>query len=200
MSESSISAGTRRIEAVAGRAAVLWYENRSSSVAKLSRALSCAADSVVDRVESLVQSARAAEVRTSHLEAVLATAILNQRPRHSWTRGCDKLVFILAQADDAEMLGNKALKIAVEAVRVRESAVVILLLPSGVVMVSAVEKVSANELLASILQPGEATAGSKRAGSSPFAQGKIKDPAWTKKLCDFPDVLALKLNFISRDS
>jgi alanyl-tRNA synthetase len=198
VSESSISAGTRRIEAVAGVAAAQWYEQRSLSVTKLSRALSCAPDSVVDRVEALIQSGRAADARTLQLEAIAAMARLSQRPRHSWSIGLDKLVFILAQADDAELLGNKAMKTAVEAIRAQENANVVMLLPSGVVMVSAVEKSSANELLACILQPETVSASSKRSGSPPFAQGKIKDSAWSKLLCDCPHELARKLNFISK--
>ncbi len=198
VTESSISAGTRRIEAVAGRAAVQWYELRSSSVAKLSRVLSCAPDSVLSRVESLLENGRVADARTSQLEVIAATARLSQRPRHSWSSDGNKLVFILAHAEDAELLGNRALKTAVEAIRDREKANVVMLLPGGVVMVSAIEKFSANELLASVLQSEAAPASSKRSGSPPFAQGKIKDSAWCKLLCDRPDTLALKLKFISK--
>lgn len=198
MSESSISAGTRRIEAVAGRVAVQWYEQRSSSVAKLSRALSCAPDAVVDRVESLLESGRASEARTLQLQAIAAVARLDQRPTHAWANGSDKLVVILAQADDADLLGNKALKTAIEAVRTRENANVVMLVPGGVVMVSTVATSSANDLLASILQPGAAHAAGKRSGSPPFAQGKIKDSEWSKLVYKSPEELAFKLKLVSK--
>ena len=196
MSESSISAGTRRIEAVAGRAAVKWYEQRALSVTKLSRLLSCAPDAVVDRLENLLESGRAAEARTSQLEAIAAAARLDQRPKHTWTNGSTKLVMVIAQTTDADLLGNKALRIAVEAIRARENANIVMLLPNGVVMVATVAASSANDLLASVLEPKASSAATKRSGSSPFAQGKIKDVAWCNLLLEHPDQLALKLHFI----
>jgi len=196
VSESSISAGTRRIEAVAGRAAVQWYEQRALSVTKVSRLLSCAPDAVVDRLENLLESGRAAEARTSQLEAIAAAARLDQRPKHTWTNESTKLVMVIPQTTDADLLGNKALRIAVEAIRARENANIVMLLPNGVVMVATVAASSANDLLASILEPKASSAATKRSGSPPFAQGKIKDVAWCNLLLEHPDQLALKLHFI----
>jgi alanyl-tRNA synthetase len=198
VSESSISAGTRRIEAVAGRAAVQWYEQRSSSVAKLSRALSCAPDAVVERVDNLLESGRAAVARTSLLESVAAISLLGERPKHVWTKGTSKLVLILAQTSDADLLGNKALKAAVETIRARENGNVVMILPNGVVMVAVIAPSSANDLLACILQPDATSTGSQRSGSLPFAQGKIKDAAWSNVLLQNPNELAIKLKFIPK--
>ncbi len=198
MSESSISAGTRRIEAVAGRAAVQWYEQRAASVSKISRALSCAPDAVVERVDTLLESGRVAVARTSQLEAIAAISLLEERPKYAWTKGTSKLVMILAQAGDADLLGNKALKAAVEAIRARENANVVMLLPNGVVMVAVIAPSSANDMLACILQPDATSTGSRRSGSLPFSQGKIKDAAWNKVLLQNPDELAIKLEFISK--
>jgi alanyl-tRNA synthetase len=196
ISESSISAGTRRIEAVAGRAAVSWYERRSVSVNNLSRVLSCAPDSVFDRVEKLLEAARLSEARTSQLEIIAAVAQVDRRPKHLFVRGSKKLCVIMPLSSDADLLGNKALKSAVEAIRNRENADVIMLLPNGITMVATVPDSSANELLASVLHCNSAPEESKRIGSLHFAQGKIKDAKWNSLLQQHPDQLAIKLNFI----
>ncbi len=196
ISESSISAGTRRIEAVAACAAVQWYEQRATSIAKLSRALSCAPDAVVDRVENVLESGRAAVVRTAQLESIAAVAVMEKRPTYRWIRGDEKLVMIQALTNDAELLGNKALKAAVETIRARENANTVMLLPNGVVMVATIAPSSANDFLACLLQPGATSTGSQRNGSQPFAQGKIKETAWSNTLLQYPDELAIKLKFI----
>jgi alanyl-tRNA synthetase len=198
VSESSISAGTRRIEAVAGCAAVQWYEQRTSSVAKLARIMSCASEAVVVRVEKLIENGREVEARLSQLEVIAAVARLDQRPKYKWSNGTNTLMMLLAHTDDAELLGNKSLKAAVEAIRSRENAIVVLFLPSGVVMVAAVESSSANDILESVLQQDALSSGNKRSGCPPFAQGKIKDAEWTKTLLQFPDELAIKLKFVSK--
>jgi alanyl-tRNA synthetase len=148
--ESSISAGTRRIEAVAGYAAVQWYEQRASSISKLSRVLSCAPDAVCDRVESLLESGRMAAARTSQLEGIAAVALLDTRPKHTWTNAGSKLILLLAETGDADLLGNNALKASVETIRARENATIVMLLPNGVVMVACFAPSSANDLLACV--------------------------------------------------
>lgn len=196
--ESSISSGTRRIEAVAGYAAVQWYEQRATSISKLSRVLSCAPDAVFDRVENLLESGRAAAARTSQLEGIAAVALLDTRPKYTWVNADSKLILLLADAGDADLLGNKALKASVETIRSRENANIVMLLPNGVVMVASVAPSSANDFLANVLQREAASSVKQRSGSAPFAQGKIKDAAWSNTLQQHPDELAMKLKFISK--
>ena len=53
ISESAISAGTRRIEAVAGFSAFQWTEQRVSLVQELTRQLACKPDEVTDRISQI---------------------------------------------------------------------------------------------------------------------------------------------------
>lgn len=183
---------------MAGCAAVQWYEQRTSSVSKLARVLSCAPEAVIGRVEKIIENGREVEARLSQLEIIAAVARLDQRPKHKWSNGSKSLMILLAHSDDAELLGNKALKAAVEVICSCENASTVLLLPSGVVMVAAVGSSSANDILESVLHCEATPSGNKRSGCPPFAQGKIKDAAWIKMLQQRPDELAIKLNFISK--
>ena len=53
ISESAISAGTRRIEAVAGFSAFQWTKQRVSLVQELTRQLACKPDEVTDRISQI---------------------------------------------------------------------------------------------------------------------------------------------------
>lgn len=53
ISESAISAGTRRIEAVAGFSAFQWTDQRVSLVLELTRQLACKPDEVTDRISQI---------------------------------------------------------------------------------------------------------------------------------------------------
>jgi alanyl-tRNA synthetase len=53
ISESAISAGTRRIEAVAGFSAFQWTDQRVSLVQELTRQLACKPDEVTDRISQI---------------------------------------------------------------------------------------------------------------------------------------------------
>ena len=53
ISESAISAGTRRIEAVAGLSAYEWTEQRVSLLQKLTRQLACTPDELTDRITQM---------------------------------------------------------------------------------------------------------------------------------------------------
>jgi alanyl-tRNA synthetase len=53
ISESAISAGTRRIEAVAGFSAFQWTDQRVSLVQELTRQLACKPDEVTDRITQI---------------------------------------------------------------------------------------------------------------------------------------------------
>ncbi len=172
-----------------------WYEQRASSISKLSRVLSCAPDAVFDRVENVLESGRMAAARTMQLEGIAAVAVLDTRPKHTWANADSKLILLLAETGDSDLLGNKALKASVETIRSRENANIVMLLPNGVVMVASVAPSSANDFLACVLQREAASSVKQRSGSAPFAQGKIKDAAWSNTLHLHPDELALILKF-----
>ena len=52
-SESAISAGTRRIEAVAGLSAYQWSDHRISLIQQLTRQLACKPDELADRISQV---------------------------------------------------------------------------------------------------------------------------------------------------
>ena len=63
LSESSIAAGTRRIEAVAGEAALRLYHSLQAEREQLADLLSCPVDQLAERLQGLVESRKELETR-----------------------------------------------------------------------------------------------------------------------------------------
>ena len=70
MSESSVSAGNRRIEAVAGYAALDTFQNRFDTLNQLSKTLSCKADEVIAKVQDLTAKRKSLEKQVQELHQV----------------------------------------------------------------------------------------------------------------------------------
>jgi alanyl-tRNA synthetase len=74
ISETGISAGVRRIEAVAGQVAVDWIQNLDRSVREVSGRLKTSPDQLADRVDQLLDRSRQLEKELERLKGKLASA------------------------------------------------------------------------------------------------------------------------------
>ncbi|MEE4295288.1 MAG: alanine--tRNA ligase [Wenzhouxiangella sp.] len=72
--ETGISAGVRRIEAVAGRVAVEWLQSLDASVRELSGRLKAGPGEMTDRVEQLLERSRQLEKELERIKGKLASA------------------------------------------------------------------------------------------------------------------------------
>ncbi|MCC5834467.1 MAG: alanine--tRNA ligase [Opitutales bacterium] len=73
-SESAIAAGTRRIEAVAGPAALRWAKQRFSIVEQLAQNLSARPDELLQRIDDLNQRLRSSERELKSLKGAQSSA------------------------------------------------------------------------------------------------------------------------------
>ena len=74
ISETGISAGVRRIEAVAGRVAVEWLQSLDRSVREVSGRLKASPEQLAERVEHLLDRSRQLEKELERLKGKLASA------------------------------------------------------------------------------------------------------------------------------
>ncbi|MBS3744300.1 MAG: alanine--tRNA ligase, partial [Wenzhouxiangellaceae bacterium] len=74
VSETGISAGVRRIEAVAGRHAVAWMQDTDRTLRELAARLKASPDQVGSRVEQLLERSRELERELDRLKQKLASA------------------------------------------------------------------------------------------------------------------------------
>lgn len=74
VSESGISAGVRRIEAVVGRHAVAWVQQMDESLRKAAGQLKTAPEQLSERLESVLERSRALEKELERLKSKLASA------------------------------------------------------------------------------------------------------------------------------
>ena len=74
ISETGISAGVRRIEAVAGRVAVEWLQSLDRSVREVSGRLKASPEQLAERVEQLLDRSRQLEKELERLKGKLASA------------------------------------------------------------------------------------------------------------------------------
>jgi len=74
VSESGISAGVRRIEAVAGEVALSWVEQEEERLARIAALVKGAANDADDKVAALVERSRRLEKELEQLKAKLASA------------------------------------------------------------------------------------------------------------------------------
>ena len=74
VSESGISAGVRRIEALVGRHAVAWVQQMDESLRKAAGQLKTAPEQLGERLESVLERSRALEKELERLKSKLASA------------------------------------------------------------------------------------------------------------------------------
>ena len=104
LSESSVAAGVRRIEAITGRKALTLFQNQFDTVEALKQMLKCDADQLVEAIERLAASEKGLgrELEQLHLEA--AGSILDRAVEQASELDGLKVAVLTVQASNLEVL------------------------------------------------------------------------------------------------
>jgi alanyl-tRNA synthetase len=176
VSEGSISAGVRRIEAVTGEGAVRQYQEIAGTLSRLSELLQSSEPELFEHVEKMLTREKALEHENRGLRSKLAHSAVGELESHARTVNGARV--LAAQAD---ALDRQQMRELVDALRNKwKSAVVVLasVEDSTVTIVAAVTKdltpkVQAGKLAAALAQ----AVGGKGGGRPDMAEGGGKDPA-----------------------
>ena len=183
VSETGIAAGVRRVEALAGEAALDWLVRADERFARLSRLVSSEPEAVVDRVEQLL-------ARNRELEKELARATARLAVSHGEdlaTRAVD-VEGLAVLAARVEGIGAKGLRDMVDQLKGRlGSAAVVLAAVDGekVSLVAGVTRDSTDRIAAGPLVNFVARQVGGRGGGRPdLAQGGGNEPGKVQEAID----------------
>ena len=130
LSESSISAGVRRIEALAGEAALRQYQEMVEAIERVKEVLKANEPELVEAVERLAHRERQLEKQVEQLRWKLAQARLGEqvRPVTPKTAGAGEVLVLSARVD----LDRSQMRDLVDVLRNK-------LLPSGVIVLGSAQ-------------------------------------------------------------
>ena len=176
VSESSISAGVRRIEAITGDNAVRQYQQSSDSLHRIANMLRVGEPELVDQVTRLLEERRADERKINELKTKIAQSAA--RDLESQAREKNGVRYLVSRT---EGLDRQQMRELADALRNKwKSAVVILTgVDDGAVSIVAAvtkdltSKVQAGKLVGSLAQ----SMGGKGGGRPDMAEGGGKDPS-----------------------
>jgi alanyl-tRNA synthetase len=176
VSEGSISAGVRRIEAVTGEGALHRYQETTDALRRLSDITHAGEPELVDHVEKLLAGSRALEKEVERLKNKLAQAAAGGLEAQARTMGAAKV--LAARLDGMDRAQMRALA---DSLRNKWKSAVVFLASAddgGVSLVSAVTKDLAGKVHAGKLVGAVAQAiGGKGGGRPDMAEGGGKDAA-----------------------
>ena len=175
VSEGSISAGVRRVEALTGEAAVRQYQQTTDAVARLAHITGVAEPELVEHVEKLLTRERNLEKQVEHLKNKVAQSAVGSLESQARTV---KDVKVLAVSLDG--MDRAQLRALADSLRNKWKTAVVVLAStedSTVSIVSAVTKdltgkIHAGKLVGSVAQ----AVGGKGGGRPDMAEGGGKDP------------------------
>ncbi|MCO6440975.1 MAG: alanine--tRNA ligase [Nitrococcus mobilis] len=175
VSETGISAGIRRIEAVTGQGAVAWAETVSRQLARVGELLRCSSDNIELRLEQLIDRSRQLEKELARQQQKLAS--------QAGTNLADQAVLIdgvKVLATTVEGGDNRALRDTLDQLKHKlGSAVVVLASVEGdkVRLVGGVTKDFTDRLKAGeLINAVAAQIGGRGGGRADFAQAGGSDP------------------------
>ncbi len=176
VSEGSISAGVRRIEAVTGEGAVRQYQDLAETLHRLSELLMTSAPEVVEHVEKILAREKTLEHEKRDLRSKLAHSAAGSLESQAHTVNGAQVL-----AAQTEALNRQQMRELVDTLRNKWGSAVVVLASvedSTVSIVSAVtkdltSKVHAGKLAAALAQ----AVGGKGGGRPDMAEGGGKDPA-----------------------
>ena len=176
ISESSISAGVRRIEGITGEAAVSTFQHTTDAVQRLANMMKVGAPELIESVEKLISDKRDSDRLIDNLKTKIAQSA--GRDLESKVQEKNGVKFIAARLD---ALDRSQLRTLADDLRNKwQSAVVVLtsVEDGAVSIVAAVTKdvtakVQAGKLVGSVAQ----AVGGKGGGRPDMAEGGGKDPA-----------------------
>jgi alanyl-tRNA synthetase len=173
VSDESVSAGIRRIEAVTGAGAVARFQQDERLLYELSQKLNVAGTQLPDRVEALVRQLRAQEKEIERLRTRLASGAAGSSERTVQVEGVPVVTRIV------EELGGSSLRNLADELKAKLSSGVILLAnrqPDKVDLVVTVTDDLVGRLDASaIVNAAAALLGGKGGGRKNFAQAGGKE-------------------------
>jgi alanyl-tRNA synthetase len=175
-SESSISAGVRRIEAVTGEAAVRQYQELTGAVHRIANALRVSEPELVAQVERILEEKRLQERQIEHLKTKIAQSLA--RDLETKARDKNGVRYLVAQV---ESLDRQQMRSLADTLRNKwKSAVVVLASAEdgAVAIVAAVTQDLTKKIQAGNLVKSVALAVGGRGGGRPdMAEGGGKDPS-----------------------
>jgi alanyl-tRNA synthetase len=174
VSESSISAGVRRIEAITGEAAVERFQKTSGELTKIAQAIRVSETDLIEQVERMLAENRQLERQNEALKTRLAEAASGEMEQKSRTiNGVRVVVSRVEQMDRGQM------RSLADALRNKLKPAVVVLVSvdgDGVSIISAVTKDLTSKLHAGKLTGAIAQAvGGKGGGRPDLAEGGGKD-------------------------
>ncbi len=176
VSESSISAGVRRIEAITGEAAVSQYQESSDRLHRIANMLRVAEPELVEHVESLLADKRDREREIDRLKNRLAQSAAGDLESRAKEKNGTR--FLTAQV---EGLDRQQMRALADTLRNKWKSAVIVLASAedgAVSIVSAVTKDLTGRIQAGKLVGSVALAvGGKGGGRPDMAEGGGKDPS-----------------------
>jgi alanyl-tRNA synthetase len=176
VSESSISSGVRRIEAITGEAAVRQYQETTGALHRLSELMRASGPELVEHVEKMLAREKALENQNRQLRSQLAQSASTDLESRARTVNGSRVL-----AEQAVGMDRQQMREVADALRNKWKSAVIVLASvddSIVSIVSAVTKdltakIHAGKLAASLAQ----AVGGKGGGRPDMAEGGGKNPA-----------------------
>ncbi len=176
ISETGVAAGTRRIEAITGEAAVAWVQRADRLLHTLADRLKCSRDKVEEKVRHLLDNNRTLEKELDRVKSKLASSEGSDLSRNAVD--LDGLKVLAVQLEDAD---PKALRAMVDQLKNKlGSAAIVLATVRGdkVSLVAGVTKDRVASIRAGDLVNHVATqVGGKGGGRPDMAQAGGNDPA-----------------------
>jgi alanyl-tRNA synthetase len=175
-SESSISAGVRRIEAVTGEGAVHQYQQLTDAVHRIANALRVSEPELVAQVDRILEEKRQQERQIDQLKTRIAQSFARDLEARAKDKNGSR--YLVAQVDSldrqqmrslADMLRNKWKSGAVVLASAEDGAVAIV----AAVTQDLTKKLQAGNLVRSLAQ----AVGGKGGGRADMAEGGGKDPS-----------------------
>lgn len=187
ISESAISSGTRRLEAVAGSAALHKVESMQDSLTSASRALSCKQEELVERLEKLLRARdeMERELRAFRKQnaANLAASLAEKKIS---AKGNVPLVASVVEIENPSLMRELAVKISKE---IGDTGVVVLGAKfdtkATIVALSSAQAIEAGYKAGDIVRQIAAQIGGKGGGKPDFAQGGGSPENLGKAIADF---------------
>jgi alanyl-tRNA synthetase len=175
-SESSISAGVRRIEAITGEGAISYFQESSDALHRIASTLRVAEPELIEHVDRLLAEKRAHERQIQQLKEKLAQSA--SRDLESLAKEKNGAKYLVAKV---EGLDRTQMRTLADSLRNKwKSAVVVLASPEdgAVSIVAAVtkdltQKLQAGKLVGTLAQ----AVGGKGGGRPDMAEGGGKDPS-----------------------
>ncbi len=174
VSESSVSSGTRRIEAVVGEEASRYVREKESLIKDLRKSLQAPEEQIVQKVERLKEELKEKERELERLKRKLATAQVDEVVRGAPTVNGVKVITAKLEgfggkelAEVADVIRNKAGSAAVMLVGLKDGRASLLIALTK----DLTDRLRAGELIREIAP----ILGGKGGGRPDLAQGGVKD-------------------------